>query len=136
MKKKSAVVCEGRKRKDESKKRSRQSCKINNSKVIGRQRKKEECPERKEESPNNVLLSFIINLRLLPTCFSVSHLVLLECLHGFVEAEKQIEEDSREREWEKEMFGLQKEKNENTAFHLKMREPSKCIVLELHSSLQ
>ncbi|XP_037103877.1 paired amphipathic helix protein Sin3a-like [Syngnathus acus] len=52
-------------------------------------------------------------------------------IYGY--AEKQIEEDAREREWEKEMFGLQKEKNDNTAFQLKMREPMDVEVEDYYS---
>ncbi|XP_077569467.1 paired amphipathic helix protein Sin3a-like [Stigmatopora nigra] len=48
-------------------------------------------------------------------------------------AEKQIEEEAREKEWEKEMFGLQKEKNENPAFQLKMREPMDVEVEDYYS---
>lgn len=46
-------------------------------------------------------------------------------LRIYGQAEKQIEEDAREREWEREVLGFKREKNENPAIQLKMKEPSK-----------
>lgn len=46
-------------------------------------------------------------------------------LRIYGQAEKQIEEDAREREQEREVLGLKRDKNENPAIQLKMKEPSK-----------
>nr|XP_057901878.1 paired amphipathic helix protein Sin3a-like [Doryrhamphus excisus] len=61
------------------------------------------------------------------------HILCTRLLQIYGQAEKQIEEDAREREWEKEMFGLQKDKNENPAFQLKMREPMDVDVEDYYS---
>lgn len=53
------------------------------------------------------------------------HILCSRLLKIYGQAEKQIEEDAREREWEREVLGLIREKNENPAIQLKMREPSK-----------
>lgn len=53
------------------------------------------------------------------------HILCSRLLKIYGQAEKQIEEDAREREWEKEVLGLKREKNENPAIQLKMKEPSK-----------
>lgn len=56
------------------------------------------------------------------------HILCSRLLRIYGQAEKQIEEDSREREWEREVLGLKREKNENPAIQLKMKEPSKLEV--------
>nr|XP_061830842.1 paired amphipathic helix protein Sin3a-like [Nerophis lumbriciformis] len=61
------------------------------------------------------------------------HILCSRLLQIYGQAEKQIEEDAREREWEKEMFGLQKDKNENPAFQLKMREPMDVDIEDYYS---
>ncbi|XP_061671234.1 paired amphipathic helix protein Sin3a-like isoform X2 [Syngnathoides biaculeatus] len=61
------------------------------------------------------------------------HILCSRLLQLYEQAEKQIEEDARERQWEKEMFGLQKERNENPAFQLKMREPMDVEVEDYYS---
>lgn len=53
------------------------------------------------------------------------HILCSRLLRVYTQAEKQIEEESREREWEKDALGLKREKNENPAIQLKMKEPSK-----------
>lgn len=53
------------------------------------------------------------------------HILCSRLLKIYGQAEKQIEEDAREQEWEREVLGLKREKNENPAIQLKMREPSK-----------
>uniref|UniRef100_A0A3Q3JTE5 Paired amphipathic helix protein Sin3a n=1 Tax=Monopterus albus TaxID=43700 RepID=A0A3Q3JTE5_MONAL len=55
----------------------------------------------------------------------------LQRIYG--QAEKQIEEDSREREWEREVLGLKREKNENPAIQLKMKEPMDVDVEDYYS---
>lgn len=57
--------------------------------------------------------------------FRLHHILCSRLLRIYGQAEKQIEEDSREREWEREVLGLKREKNENPAIQLKMKEPSK-----------
>lgn len=47
-------------------------------------------------------------------------------LRVYGQAEKQIEEDSCEKEWEREGLESKRDKNENPAIQLKMKEPSKC----------
>ncbi|XP_030233979.1 paired amphipathic helix protein Sin3a isoform X1 [Gadus morhua] len=47
-------------------------------------------------------------------------------LRIYGQAEKQIEEDAGERDWEREVLGLKREKSENPAVQLRMKEPSKC----------
>lgn len=45
-------------------------------------------------------------------------------LRLYSQAERQIEEEVRERDWEKEVLGLKKEKNDNPAIQLRLKEPS------------
>lgn len=61
--------------------------------------------------------------------FRLHHILCSRLLRIYGQAEKQIEEDSREREWEREVLGLKREKNENPAIQLKMKEPSKWKTL-------
>ncbi|TNN00405.1 hypothetical protein fugu_011651 [Takifugu bimaculatus] len=44
-------------------------------------------------------------------------------LRLYNQAERQIEEEVREREWEREVLGLKKEKNDNPAVQLRLKEP-------------
>lgn len=46
-------------------------------------------------------------------------------LRLYVQAERQIEEDLRERDWEREVLGLKRDKNDNPAIQLRLKEPSK-----------
>lgn len=57
--------------------------------------------------------------------FRLHHILCSRLLRIYGQAEKQIEDDAREREWEREVIGVKKEKNENPAIQLKMKEPSK-----------
>uniref|UniRef100_A0A8P4GBN4 Paired amphipathic helix protein Sin3a n=1 Tax=Dicentrarchus labrax TaxID=13489 RepID=A0A8P4GBN4_DICLA len=61
------------------------------------------------------------------------HILCSRLLKIYGQAEKQIEEDSREREWEREVLGLKREKNENPAIQLKMKEPMDVDVEEYYS---
>lgn len=45
-------------------------------------------------------------------------------LRLYEQAERQIEEEVRERDWEREVLGLKKEKNDNPAIQLRLKEPS------------
>lgn len=56
--------------------------------------------------------------------FRLHRILCSRLLKIYTQAEKQIEEDTREREWEREVLGLRREKNENPAIQLKMKEPS------------
>ncbi|KAL0188684.1 hypothetical protein M9458_015783, partial [Cirrhinus mrigala] len=44
-------------------------------------------------------------------------------LRIYAQAEKQIEEDAREREWERNVLGLKREKNDSPAIQLRLKEP-------------
>uniref|UniRef100_A0A671TXT2 SIN3 transcription regulator family member Ab n=1 Tax=Sparus aurata TaxID=8175 RepID=A0A671TXT2_SPAAU len=61
------------------------------------------------------------------------HILCSRLLKIYGQAEKQIEEDAREREWEREVLGLIREKNENPAIQLKMREPMDVEVEDYYS---
>uniref|UniRef100_A0A673CYA2 Paired amphipathic helix protein Sin3a-like n=1 Tax=Sphaeramia orbicularis TaxID=375764 RepID=A0A673CYA2_9TELE len=61
------------------------------------------------------------------------HILCSRLLRIYGQAEKQIEEDSREREWEREILGLKREKNENPAIQLKMKEPMDVDVEDYYS---
>ncbi|XP_077423344.1 SIN3 transcription regulator family member Aa [Vanacampus margaritifer] len=51
------------------------------------------------------------------------HTLCSRLLRLYWQAERQIEEDMREREWEREVLGLKKEKNDNPAIQLRLKEP-------------
>ncbi|XP_071390370.1 paired amphipathic helix protein Sin3a-like [Centroberyx affinis] len=55
-------------------------------------------------------------------------------LRIYGQAERQIEEDTREREWEREVLGLKREKNENPAIQLRMKEPMDVDVEDYYSA--
>ncbi|KAM6943140.1 paired amphipathic helix protein Sin3a-like [Xenentodon cancila] len=61
------------------------------------------------------------------------HILCSRLLRIYGQAEKQIEEDSREREWEREVLGLKRDKNENPAVQLKMKEPMDVEVEDYYS---
>ncbi|XP_073320341.1 paired amphipathic helix protein Sin3a-like [Pagrus major] len=61
------------------------------------------------------------------------HILCSRLLKIYGQAEKQIEEDAREREWEREVLGLKREKNENPAIQLKMKEPMDVDVEDYYS---
>uniref|UniRef100_A0A4W5PVP9 Paired amphipathic helix protein Sin3a n=1 Tax=Hucho hucho TaxID=62062 RepID=A0A4W5PVP9_9TELE len=50
------------------------------------------------------------------------------------QAERQIEEDIRERDWEREVLGLKRDKNDNPAIQLRLKEPSEFIVEDYYSA--
>lgn len=56
--------------------------------------------------------------------FRLHHILCSRLLKIYGQAEKQIEEETREREWEREVLGIKKDKNENPAIQLKIKEPS------------
>ncbi|XP_051545084.1 SIN3 transcription regulator family member Aa [Myxocyprinus asiaticus] len=55
-------------------------------------------------------------------------------LRLYTQAERQIEEDLREREWEREVLGLKRDKNENTAIQLRLKEPMDVEVEDYYSA--
>uniref|UniRef100_A0A6Q2WW69 Paired amphipathic helix protein Sin3a n=1 Tax=Esox lucius TaxID=8010 RepID=A0A6Q2WW69_ESOLU len=55
-------------------------------------------------------------------------------LRLYGQAERQIEEDVRERNWEREVLGLKRGKNENTAIQLRLREPMDIEVEDYYSA--
>ncbi|KAK1891781.1 Paired amphipathic helix protein Sin3a [Dissostichus eleginoides] len=61
------------------------------------------------------------------------HILCTRLLRIYGQAEKQIEEDAREREWEREVLGFKREKNENPAIQLKMKEPLDVDVEDYYS---
>ncbi|XP_076011679.1 paired amphipathic helix protein Sin3a-like isoform X2 [Genypterus blacodes] len=61
------------------------------------------------------------------------HILCSRLLRIYEQAEKQIEEDSHERDWENEVLGLKREKNENPAIQLRMKEPMEVEVEDYYS---
>lgn len=57
-------------------------------------------------------------------------------LRIYGQAEKQIEEDSREREWERNVLGLKREKNDSPAIQLRLKEPSKFQITEQNTTVR
>ncbi|MBN3307849.1 SIN3A protein, partial [Amia calva] len=55
-------------------------------------------------------------------------------LRIYGQAERQIEEDCRERDWEREVLGLKREKNENPAIQLRLKEPMDIEVEDYYSA--
>uniref|UniRef100_A0A8C1J7F4 SIN3 transcription regulator family member Ab n=2 Tax=Cyprinus carpio TaxID=7962 RepID=A0A8C1J7F4_CYPCA len=54
-------------------------------------------------------------------------------LRIYAQGEKQIEEDAREREWEKNVLGLKREKNDSPAIQLRLKEPMDIDVEDYYS---
>ncbi|MED6241542.1 Paired amphipathic helix protein Sin3a, partial [Ataeniobius toweri] len=65
--------------------------------------------------------------------FRLHHILCSRLLRIYGQAEKQIEEDTNEREWEREVLGLKRDKNENPAIQLKMKEPMDVDVEDYYS---
>ncbi|XP_065145319.1 paired amphipathic helix protein Sin3a [Paramisgurnus dabryanus] len=55
-------------------------------------------------------------------------------LRIYGQAEKQIEEDAREREWERNVLGLKREKNDSPAVQLRLKEPMEIDVEDYYSA--
>ncbi|XP_043100197.1 paired amphipathic helix protein Sin3a isoform X1 [Puntigrus tetrazona] len=55
-------------------------------------------------------------------------------LRIYAQAEKQIEEDAKEREWERSVLGLKREKNDSPAIQLRLKEPMDIDVEEYYSA--
>ncbi|XP_043933174.1 paired amphipathic helix protein Sin3a-like [Protopterus annectens] len=50
-------------------------------------------------------------------------ILCLRLLRVYNQAEKQIEEDMQERDWERDVLGLKRDKNDNPAIRLRLKEP-------------
>lgn len=60
-------------------------------------------------------------------------------LRLYSQAERQIEDEVRERDWERDVLGVKKEKNDNPAIQLRLKEPSKWqqrVLFCLNSTVQ
>ncbi|XP_059390396.1 paired amphipathic helix protein Sin3a [Carassius carassius] len=55
-------------------------------------------------------------------------------LRIYAQAEKQIEEDAREREWERNTLGVKREKNDSPAIQLRLKEPMDIDVEDYYSA--
>ncbi|XP_015280259.1 PREDICTED: paired amphipathic helix protein Sin3a [Gekko japonicus] len=56
--------------------------------------------------------------------FQRLHQILcLRLLRIYAQAERQIEEENREREWEREVLGVKRDKSDSPAIHLRLKEP-------------
>uniref|UniRef100_A0AAR2JK20 Paired amphipathic helix protein Sin3a n=1 Tax=Pygocentrus nattereri TaxID=42514 RepID=A0AAR2JK20_PYGNA len=62
------------------------------------------------------------------------HILCSRLLRIYGQAEKQIEEESREREWERNVLGLKREKNDSPAVQLRLREPMDIDVEDYYSA--
>uniref|UniRef100_A0A8C0YTQ7 Paired amphipathic helix protein Sin3a n=2 Tax=Cyprinus carpio TaxID=7962 RepID=A0A8C0YTQ7_CYPCA len=62
------------------------------------------------------------------------HTLCSRLIRLYVQAERQIEEDLREREWEREVLGLKRNKNDNTAIQLRLKEPMDIEVEDYYSA--
>ncbi|TRY93571.1 hypothetical protein DNTS_016418 [Danionella cerebrum] len=62
------------------------------------------------------------------------HILCTRLLRIYGQAEKQIEDDAREREWEKNVLGLKREKNDSPAIQLRLKEPMDIDVEDYYSA--
>ena len=53
-------------------------------------------------------------------------ILCLRLLRICSQAERQIEEENREREWEREVLGIKRDKSDSPAIQLRLKEPSEC----------
>ncbi|XP_065147521.1 SIN3 transcription regulator family member Aa [Paramisgurnus dabryanus] len=66
--------------------------------------------------------------------FRLHHTLCSRLLRLYVQAERLLEEDLREREWEREVLGLKRDKSENTAIQLRLKEPMDVDVEDYYSA--
>ncbi|XP_066509834.1 paired amphipathic helix protein Sin3a-like isoform X2 [Hoplias malabaricus] len=66
--------------------------------------------------------------------FRLHHILCSRLLRIYGQAEKQIEEEAREREWERNVLGLKREKNDSPAVQLRLREPMDIDVEDYYSA--
>uniref|UniRef100_W5KBB5 Paired amphipathic helix protein Sin3a n=1 Tax=Astyanax mexicanus TaxID=7994 RepID=W5KBB5_ASTMX len=62
------------------------------------------------------------------------HILCSRLLRIYGQAEKQIEEETREPEWERNVLGLKREKNDSPAVQLRLREPMDIDVEDYYSA--
>uniref|UniRef100_A0A8B9KCR4 Paired amphipathic helix protein Sin3a n=1 Tax=Astyanax mexicanus TaxID=7994 RepID=A0A8B9KCR4_ASTMX len=62
------------------------------------------------------------------------HTLCSRLLRLYAQAERQIEEDIRERDWEREVLGLKRDKNDNPAIQLRLKEPMDIDVEDYYSA--
>uniref|UniRef100_A0A8B9JE88 SIN3 transcription regulator family member Ab n=1 Tax=Astyanax mexicanus TaxID=7994 RepID=A0A8B9JE88_ASTMX len=62
------------------------------------------------------------------------HILCSRLLRIYEQAEKQIEEETREPEWERNVLGLKREKNDSPAVQLRLREPMDIDVEDYYSA--
>ncbi|XP_026860564.1 paired amphipathic helix protein Sin3a isoform X2 [Electrophorus electricus] len=62
------------------------------------------------------------------------HMLCSRLLRIYEQAERQIEEEVREREWERNVLGLKREKNDSPAVQLRLREPMDIEVEDYYSA--
>uniref|UniRef100_A0A6Q2YRE9 Paired amphipathic helix protein Sin3a n=1 Tax=Esox lucius TaxID=8010 RepID=A0A6Q2YRE9_ESOLU len=62
------------------------------------------------------------------------HILCSRLLRIYVQADRQIEEDCREQEWQREVLGVKREKNENPALQLRLKEPMDVEVEDYYSA--
>ncbi|XP_053742174.1 SIN3 transcription regulator family member Aa isoform X1 [Synchiropus splendidus] len=62
------------------------------------------------------------------------HLLCSRLLRLYGQAEGQIEEELRERDWERDVLGLKKDKNDNPAIQLRLKEPMDIEVEDYYSA--
>lgn len=55
-------------------------------------------------------------------------ILCLRLLRICSQAERQIEEENREREWEREVLGIKRDKSDSPAIQLRLKEPSECLL--------
>ncbi|KAJ0056818.1 hypothetical protein NL108_018215, partial [Boleophthalmus pectinirostris] len=67
------------------------------------------------------------------TFLRLHHILCTRLLRIYSQAEKQIEEETREREWDKDAHGNKKDKKDNPAIQLKMKEPMDVEVEDYYS---
>ncbi|XP_072320597.1 paired amphipathic helix protein Sin3a-like isoform X2 [Eucyclogobius newberryi] len=67
------------------------------------------------------------------TFLRLHHILCTRLLRIYGQAEKQIDEENRDREWEKDALGTKKDKNDNPAIQLKMKEPMDVDVEDYYS---
>ncbi|XP_056595633.1 LOW QUALITY PROTEIN: SIN3 transcription regulator family member Aa [Triplophysa dalaica] len=66
--------------------------------------------------------------------FRLHHTLCSRLLRLYMQAERLLEDDLREREWEREVLGLKRDKNENTAVQLRLKEPMDVDVDDYYSA--
>ncbi|XP_062849740.1 SIN3 transcription regulator family member Aa isoform X2 [Trichomycterus rosablanca] len=66
--------------------------------------------------------------------FRLHQTLCTRLLRLYTQAERQIEEELRERDWEREVLGLKRDKNDNPAVQLRLKEPMDIEVEDYYSA--